>query len=142
MNKYFLSTIFIFAIFDIFRVFNKVFLNDMEVNKSYKITSISESLKDNKSKQENLKEEVDIEEMLKVANVKNDKKLFKKCYSCHDVLSDSKIKAGPTLWKIVGKDYVKIDEFKYSNSFNNLDKISSYEELLNFLRISKHILLV
>lgn len=137
MYKYFLSIIFILAIFQSFRLFDESFFNAKEIKKSYNIISISQSFEEYQSKKDTLKEVVNIEEMLKIVNIRNCKRLFNKYSSCHDVSSKRKIKVGPPIWKFAGRELPKIEGVKYSNNLKNFDEIWDYDEFFYFIEAPK-----
>ena len=140
MNKYFLSIIFILAIFQSFKVFAEVFFTDKKIKKFNNIIRIPEIFQVHQFKQDNSKEVVDVKETFEMTNIENGKRLFNKCSSCLDISFESKIKVGPPLWKIVGKDFVKNEKFKYSNNFGNPEKIWYYKEIFYFLdNLNKYI---
>ena len=137
MNKYFLSIIFIFIIFLSARLFDEVFFNAKELKKSYNIITIVQVFQEHQSERDNLKEAVDIEKMLRIANVRNCKKLLNKHSNCHDVASKSKIIVRPPIWKFVGRELEKMEWIKYSNTLKNQYKIWDYEELFYILESPK-----
>lgn len=48
-------------------------------------------------------------------DVKKGKKVFKKCKACHKV-KEGKNGAGPSLYKVIGRDAAQVDGFKYSTA--------------------------
>ena len=87
---------------------------------------------------ENLKNEVDFDNLFINANFEKGKKIVKQCAGCHDLEKSKKIKVGPPLWSIVGKQSASSENFEYSESLKNFKKRSGQLKIfITFLRIQK-----
>ena len=76
--------------------------------------------------------------LFKTANIDAGKKISKQCMACHDFSTSLKIKLGPPLWGIVGRDSGIIADFKYSDAMINYKKPWTREELYIFLENPKN----
>lgn len=59
---------------------------------------------------------VDIEALMKTADLKRGAKLFKKCASCHSANKGGGSKIGPNLYKVVGRKRASFAGFAYSDA--------------------------
>jgi len=59
---------------------------------------------------------VDIATLLKVANVDNGAKIFKKCASCHTIGKGEGAKVGPNLFGVMGRKRGAVSGFAYSEA--------------------------
>ncbi|MEO5365705.1 MAG: cytochrome c family protein [Magnetococcus sp. WYHC-3] len=50
-------------------------------------------------------------------DVEAGKKLFAKCFACHDNTDQKKKKTGPPLWGVVGRGIAEMEGFPYSDAF-------------------------
>lgn len=58
----------------------------------------------------------------------------KKCATCHVNADGAKLKAGPNLWDVVGRDVASTEYPKYSSAFKKIEgKAWTHEELSQFL---------
>jgi len=141
MNKYFLSLLSVLIVIQSLRIMDEIFLHEKKSDNSYPIAqnelepeNIINDLKvKNEEKTESKKEDLDIDELLKTANIEKGKKISKQCSACHDFTSSMKIKIGPPLWKIVGRESSSINNFKYSNSLKEYKKKWEPKNLYMFL---------
>lgn len=69
-------------------------------------------------------------------NAKAGKKIFKKCKTCHSV-EEAKHKNGPSLYKIIGAQAGKVEGYKYSSGFKNVDIIWDRETLPAYIKDPK-----
>ncbi|GGG79678.1 cytochrome c [Salipiger pallidus] len=58
---------------------------------------------------------------------------FRKCMACHAVGEDAKVKTGPVLNGIVGKDIASTEDFDYSDALMELEGEWTPEALAGFL---------
>ena len=68
--------------------------------------------------------------------VKDGKKVFKKCKSCHQIGEKAKNRSGPILNNIIGAQVASVEGFKYSSAFKKAKKaglIWTEEEMAKFL---------
>lgn len=65
-------------------------------------------------------------------DVKQGKKIFRKCRACHVVDSD-KNRVGPSLQGVIGRQIASADGFKYSKAFQEKDLAWTPENLAQFL---------
>ena len=72
-------------------------------------------------------------DLVSTAGIDSGKKVFKKCAACHTIDSNGANKAGPNLWKIVGRQVASIDGFGYSEALKSLGGIWDVERLGAFL---------
>ena len=79
------------------------------------------------------KQNIEIDTLFASADKEKGLKLSKQCQACHDFSNNLKIKLGPPLWGVVGRDTAIIADFKYSKAFLNLKKTWSRQELFYFL---------
>ncbi len=59
---------------------------------------------------------VDIASLMKLANVDNGAKIFKKCASCHSVGKGEAAKVGPNLFGVIGRKKGSMSGFSYSEA--------------------------
>ena len=59
---------------------------------------------------------VDIASLMKLANVDNGAKIFKKCASCHSVGKGEAAKVGPNLFGVIGRKRGSMSGFSYSEA--------------------------
>lgn len=78
-------------------------------------------------------EKVDIQALMKTANIEEGKKEIKKCTVCHTFEQSGANRVGPNLWGIVGKAKAKHPGFKYSASFEALSGTWTVDELFHYL---------
>ncbi|WGI20518.1 c-type cytochrome [Amylibacter sp. IMCC11727] len=79
-------------------------------------------------------EEVVVAEI--TGDVKKGKKVFKKCKACHKV-KEGKNGAGPTLYKIIGREAAQIEGFKYSKPMQESGLTWDVETLTAYLKAPK-----
>ncbi len=139
MNKYFLSIMSILILFQSFRVLDEILYHhdDVEV-RGYKIID-KENTRNNETKEE-VKIELDIENLFTNADLKKGRKLSKQCASCHDFSKNLSIKIGPPLWGIVDRKTAIIADYKYSKSLSKVKRNWTKLELFNFLEEPKEYL--
>ncbi len=137
MNKYFLSLMSILILFQSFKVLDEIFYhNDKNIKKGFII--INEVIKEPKLEKEELQvEEVDLDLLLIQADIEKGIKISRQCVACHDFSKNLKIKVGPPLWGIVGRDSGIISDFSYSDALINFKKIWTKQELFYFLEEPK-----
>jgi len=75
--------------------------------------------KDGKPLPRKIEPPVDIEALLKIANVENGAKVFKKCATCHNINKGEGNKVGPNLYGIVGRARASGAGFAYSDAMKN-----------------------
>ena len=56
-----------------------------------------------------------------------------KCKACHDLSKAKKIKIGPPLWGVVGRDKASIPGFNYSSAMKSQKGKWTYEDLNHFI---------
>ena len=145
MNKYFLSLLSVLILIQSLRVMDEIFFHEEKIENSYPISQeeiqpekiITNLVVQNEKKNLSKKEDINIEELLKTANIEKGKKISKHCSACHDFTSSMKIKIGPPLWKIVGRDSSAINGFRYSTSLKEYNKKWEFENLYAFLENPK-----
>ena len=145
MNKYFLSLLSVLMLVQSLRVMDEIFFHEEKAENSYPVYReeiqptkiITNLIVQNEEKNQFKKEDLDIERLLKTANIEKGKKISKQCSACHDFTSSMKIKIGPPLWKIVGRESSSINGFKYSNSLKEYNKKWKLENLYAFLENPK-----
>ena len=136
MNKYFLSLISILILFQTFHVIDEMFFK--KKNQKDKGYIIIESTKQKKEfKEEEIREKVNLDLLLRTANIEKGIKISRKCSACHDFSKELKLKTGPPLWGIVGRKASIISDFSYSEALTNFKKIWTVEELFYFLEEPK-----
>jgi len=139
MNKYFLSLMSILILFQSFKVADEIFSLKENSKRSYVIISDDqdESEKVDKVSTEETKKDVDINTLFETASLENGKKIAKQCSACHSFDNSMKIKVGPPLWNIVGRESASISDFKYSKALSDYKKSWSIEELFYFFENPK-----
>ncbi len=138
MNKYFLSLMSILILFQSFKVADEIFTYKDDSSNSYiiiKDMGNSEEKKEIESSEE--KKDLNLDLLFSEANLEEGRKIAKQCVACHDFSNNQKIKIGPPLWQIVGRQSAGIEKFKYSEALNNFKKDWSKEELFFFLEKPK-----
>jgi len=139
MNKYFLSLMSILILFQSFKVWEEIFYHENDFRKGYVIVPEEEEKKDVKEEKQNTLDEkkIDFKSLFSSANIEKGKKLSKQCVACHDFSKNLKVKVGPPLWGVVGRDSAVISDFKYSDSLASFKKKWSRKELFYFLEKPK-----
>lgn len=145
MNKYFLSLLSVLILIQSLRVMDEIFFHEEKSENSYPVSQeeiqpekiITNLLVQNGKKNQSKKEDSNIEELLKTANIEKGEKISKQCSACHDFTSSMKIKIGPPLWKIVGRESSAINGFKYSTALKEYNKKWKFENLYAFLENPK-----
>ena len=136
MNKYFLSLISILILFQTFHVIDEMFFKEKnQKDKGYIIIASTEQKK--KFEEEKIKEQVNLDLLLRTANIEKGIKISRQCSACHDFSKELKLKTGPPLWGIVGRKASIISDFSYSEALTNFKKIWTVEELFYFLEEPK-----
>ena len=133
MNKYFLSIITVLLIIQSLFLIDDIFFPKKKIKNVYSVSSLVEEIdKENEEKlsDENLKIDVDFDKLFINANFEKGKKIVKQCAGCHDLEKSKKIKVGPPLWSIVGKNSASSENFEYSKPLKNFKKEWSVEKLL------------
>src|SRR5690606_33418031 len=74
-----------------------------------------------------------IDQLLAKASVENGEKVAKRCVACHDLSKDAKIKVGPPLWGVVGRDKASVEDYSYSAGTKALEGKWTYEDLFKYL---------
>ena len=141
MNKYFLSIITVLLIIQSLFLIDDIFFPKKKIKNVYSVSSLVEEIdKENEEKlsDENLKIDVDFDKLFINANFEKGKKIVKQCAGCHDLEKSKKIKVGPPLWSIVGKQSASSENFDYSESLKNFKKEWSVENLYYFLEDPKN----
>jgi len=59
---------------------------------------------------------VDLAALMKIANLDNGAKIFKKCATCHSADKGGGNKVGPNLFAVIGRKKAAIADFKYSEA--------------------------
>ena len=141
MNKYFLSIISICILFQSFKVADEIFFHkEKESSKrSYVIIADNQevSVEVDEVLTKETKEDIDINTLFETASLENGKKIAKQCSACHSFDNSMKIKVGPPLWKIVGRESASISDYKYSKALGDYKKNWSVEELFYFFENPK-----
>ena len=139
MNKYFLSLISILILFQTFHVIDEMFFKEKnQKDKGYIIIESTEQKK--VFKEEEIREKLNLDLLLRTANIEKGIKISRQCSACHDFSKELKLKIGPPLWGIVGRKASIISDFSYSEALTNFKKIWTIEELFYFLeQPKKHI---
>ena len=145
MNKYFLSLLSVLILIQSLRVMDEIFFHEGKHKNTYYIyqevsnyeKNITNVIDQKKKKNQSKKEDSNIEELLKTANIEKGEKISKQCSACHDFTSSMKIKIGPPLWKIVGRESSAINGFKYSTALKKYNKKWNFENLYAFLENPK-----
>ena len=138
MNKYFLSLLSILILFQSFKVLDEILTHNLEnQKKGYEVIT---SQKDEKNLivDTSIDDDRNFDLLFKTANIDAGKKISKQCMACHDFSTSLKIKLGPPLWGIVGRDSGIIADFKYSDAMINYKKPWTREELYIFLENPKN----
>lgn len=137
MNKYFLSLMSILILFQSFKVLDEIlYHNDKNIKKGFII--INEAIKEPRLENDELQvKEVDLGLLLTQADIEKGIKISKQCVACHDFSKNLKIKVGPPLWGVVGRDSGIISDFSYSSALINFKKIWTKQELFYFLEAPK-----
>jgi len=78
-------------------------------------------------------EKIDITAVMKLGDIANGKKVFKKCAACHSINKGGKNKIGPALYNVVGRAVGGVDDYKYSKALASYGKEWTFEELNGFL---------
>jgi cytochrome c len=139
MNKYFLSVISILILFQSFKVADEIFFHKEATKRSYVIIADEQEINNEIVETEEVatKVDVDVNALLVTANLENGKKIAKQCSACHSFDNSMKIKVGPPLWNIVGRESAGIDGFKYSKALTDYKKNWSINELFYFFENPK-----
>ncbi|MEL0245926.1 MAG: cytochrome c family protein [Alphaproteobacteria bacterium] len=139
MNKYFLSLMSILILFQSFKVADEIFSHKENSKRSYVIISDDQDVSEkvDKVSTEETKKDADINTLFETASLENGKKIAKQCSACHSFDNSMKIKVGPPLWNIVGRESASISDFKYSKALSDYKKSWSIEELFYFFENPK-----
>ena len=139
MNKYFLSLMSILILFQSFKVSDEIFSHKENSKRSYVIINDDQDVSEkvDKVSTEETKKDVDINTLFETASLENGKKIAKQCSACHSFDNSMKIKVGPPLWNIVGRESASISNFKYSKALSDYKKSWSIEELFYFFENPK-----
>ena len=101
---------------------------------AYKIEGLDAPASSSISKAETeIKEEVDIAQLLAMGDLAHGEKVFKKCSACHMIAADGKNMIGPNLWGVIGRKVGGIEDYKYSKALASYSKNWSFEEVNGFL---------
>ena len=141
MNKYFLSLMSILILFQSFKVADEIFSHKENSKRSYVIITDDQDVSENVDKvsTEETKKDVDINTLFETASLENGKKIAKQCSACHSFDNSMKIKVGPPLWNIVGRESASISDFKYSKALSDYKKAGPLRNSFIFLKIQKSI---
>ena len=137
MNKYFLSLMSILILFQSFKVWDEIFYHENnKIKKGFKIitNTFEEPIVEKDQPQI---EEVDLESLMKIADSREGIKIAKQCLACHDFSRNLKIKVGPPLWGVIGRESAIISDFSYSDALTSFNKIWTKKELFHFLEEPK-----
>ena len=126
----------ILILFQSFKVWEDMFYHENDSKKGYVIVS-EESEVDEEIPKIPEDKEINLEDLFLAANLEKGIKLSKQCVACHDFSRNLKVKVGPPLWGIVGRDSAIISDFKYSDSLADFKKKWSRNELFYFLEKPK-----
>ena len=140
MNKYFLSLMSIAILFQSFKVADEIFFHKESPKRSYVVIAEEETedeIIDVSTEQ--VLEDIDLSALLQNASLENGKKIAKQCSACHSFDNSMKIKVGPPLWNIVGREVASISDFKYSKALSDYKKIGQLMNFFIFLKIPKNI---
>ncbi len=132
MNKYFLSLMSILILFQSFKVMDEIIYHSDKTSKK-KIVVNEKKIVLQTEEESVEKQNIEIDTLFASADKEKGLKLSKQCQACHDFSNNLKIKLGPPLWGVVGRDTAIIADFKYSKAFLNLKKTWSRQELFYFL---------
>lgn len=100
-------------------------------SRGYSIEVVEESTKN--SNKVTTDESVNIAEVMQKANVETGKNLAKKCLMCHTFEKNGSNRVGPNLWKIVGAEKAKVENYKYSPALYSKGGQWDEESLYHFL---------
>ena len=141
MNKYFLSLMSILILFQSFKVVDEILSHKENSKRSYVIISDDQDVSEkvDKVSTEETKKDVDINTLFETASLENGKKIAKQCSACHSFDNSMKIKVGPPLWNIVGRESASISDFKYSKALSDYKKAGQLRNSFIFLKIQKSI---
>ena len=114
------------------KVSNLVFNVNKPEKAGYKVEVDVETVKSETSEEE-VKEEVNISELLAMGDLAHGEKVFKKCSACHSIKSGGGNKIGPALYNVVGRKIGALNDYKYSNALIEYGKNWNFEELNGFL---------
>ncbi len=76
---------------------------------------------------------VDINSLIKEANLDAGAKIFKKCATCHNLAKNAPNKVGPNLYEVVGRKRASIAGFSYSKAMASKGGSWSVEDLNQYL---------
>ncbi len=88
---------------------------------------------DGKPLPKKIEKPVDIATLLKMANVDNGAKIFKKCASCHTIGKGEAAKVGPNLHAILGKKRAAMSGFNYSEAMKAKGGAWDVESISQFI---------
>ena len=74
-----------------------------------------------------------IAELVRTANLEHGKDLMTQCSHCHVMEKDGKIKVGPPLWNVVGRDKASVADFEYSPALKSAGGKWTFEDLNRFI---------
>ena len=80
-----------------------------------------------------VKEEVDITQLLAMGDITHGEKVFKKCSACHMIAADGKNMIGPNLWTVIGRTAGSVSDYKYSKAMVAYGKEWTFEEMNSYL---------
>ena len=106
---------------------------DKPEQSAYKIEGLDKAISEGNDKDIEVKEEINISQLLAMGDLSHGEKIFKKCSACHMVASDGKNMIGPKLWGVIGRKTGSISDYKYSKALASYSKEWSFEEMNGFL---------
>ena len=110
-----------------------LFLNPKPEQSAYKVEGLEPTLVNSKDIKVEIKEKVDISQLLALGDLSHGEKVFKKCSACHMVASDGKNMIGPNLWGVIGRTAGSVADYKYSKAMVAYAKQWNFEEMNGYL---------
>jgi cytochrome c len=102
-------------------------------NRGYTIATHSQNIVQSaEAVQDNV--DIDIKQLISVANADAGKDVIKKCLSCHSFDKGGANKVGPNLWNIVGHPKAKVQGYNYSPALISKGGNWDEESLFKFLQ--------
>ena len=127
----------ILILFQSFVVFDEIFYHQDEIKKKGYVVIEKVDINVEKPPQTEAENNIDLESIFKTADIQKGIKISRQCSACHDFSNNLKIKVGPPLWGIVGRQAAIIADYEYSDALKKFNKNWTKEELYNFLEKPK-----
>ncbi len=136
----FLSLLPAFIIVFIIVIFAVVATNLLYAKKSVIVRGYEIKLSPDGKLIKTAEKEVNFSELMKLADVENGKKIFKKCASCHKIEKNAGNGVGPNLNKVIGRNRGSVTDFSYSKAMISLGGKWTKEEINKFITNPKEYL--